>query len=138
MRTFKYVDILNSVGLIALFLFLYRIEQLDKYEFYIAYMITGSWQLISMLVHLANKRFTEKGSTRYYYHRIVAYYLPSLWMLLLIIHWLPVDEKYDGLVWMYCVNISSTIMAIFYTALCCIELISIKPNTEKKPPPKFL
>jgi hypothetical protein len=126
MRTFKYIDILISAGFIALFIFLYRIEALEGSEFSMAYMITGSWQLISMLVHFVNKWFTQKGSTRYYYHRIVAYYLPSIWLLGLILYWSSTTEESSADTWNWFVNISSTIMAVFYTGLCCIELISAK------------
>src|ERR1041384_115906 len=122
MRVFKIIDALISIGLIVLFIRLFRTDELRDDEFYMAYMITGLWQILSMFVHIVNKKFVTPGGIRFFYHRFVAYYLPSIWLAAIIIHWSVDEERYTG-IWSDGIDISSTIMAVFYTALCCIELI---------------
>jgi hypothetical protein len=73
--------------------------------FLLGYFVIGSWQVISMLVHVYYHSFTEKGCTRRNYHWItfislITMPIGSYWILLFI----------------------APFMAVFYAWLCHDEV----------------
>ncbi|MBP6431924.1 MAG: hypothetical protein KA319_09165 [Ferruginibacter sp.] len=110
MRKFKIFDVWVNVGLIfAAFIFAI-ISQ--KQNFIIGYFVVGAWQIISMLVHVDNDWFREKGSTRRLYHNIV--------LIIIIISVLSIFSKLLFAVLILLLFVSP-FMAIFYTILCYRE-----------------
>ena len=103
MKNFKKIDYLISILLITLFIIASIINR--DYTFLIGYFVVGGWQVISMLVHVFYRSFTQKKSTRYVYHRItfvalITMPLGSYFILLFI----------------------APFMAIFYTWVCFEEV----------------
>lgn len=131
MRQFKMIDILVSAAMVILFIVLITKRKLDD-EYYMAYMSVGAWQLISMFIHLLKKWFVAKTSLRYWYHRLVAYYIPSLWLVAIVLSWFPLENKSGPLLLELIMGTTSTIMALSYIVLCCIEWKQSKPRLLSK------
>lgn len=70
MKKFKLIDTWGSIILIFAFTLLSLIK-LD-YTFLIGYCVVGGWQLVSIIVHVAQGWFTHKKGRRNYYHLVVA------------------------------------------------------------------
>lgn len=124
MKTFKIADLFISAGLIVLFTVLILNGELDN-EHALAYMTIGGWQLISMYTHVLKRWFTKAGGVRYYYHRVVAYFVPSVLPFSMLCHSLSFIS--DKLRWQIVNTFMDTccvVMALFYTTLCLVELCS--------------
>ena len=104
MKTFKIIDVVISLMLILLFTIWMFIDPSPE-VLIPGYLITGGWQLISMLVHAINKWFTKKGSTRRVYH----------WISVISVIALPF-----GFFWV--LAFTAPFMAVFYTGLCYSEI----------------
>jgi hypothetical protein len=115
METFKRTDFVISLLLITVST-IFSLIRLD-YTFIYCYFITGSWQVISMLVHAANGWFTRKKSRRYIYHWIVAIII-AMGLLTFVI---PVFFFIY-----YIMLFAAPIMAVFYTIICYEEVKEIK------------
>ena len=109
MKKIKLIDLAINLALISWFLFQKCWADFDK--LITAYFVVGGWQVISMLFHAYMKWFTKKGSTRYIYH----------WLVFIAIITIPI-----GSFWV--LAFTTTPMALFYTTLCLIEILSIKPR----------
>jgi hypothetical protein len=103
MRLYKLIDAWVSAGLIiffiSYFLWNYSLEGL-----FVAYFVTGGWQVISMIVHAYHNWFTRKYHVRHIYHWItlislITFPLGSFWVLLF----------------------TAPFMAVFYTWICFYE-----------------
>lgn len=103
MKKFKKIDTWISIILIAAFAIATIINR--DYTFLIGYFVVGGWQVISMLVHVYNRSFTEKRGTRYVYH----------WITFFSIITMPVGSFFILL-------FTAPFMAIFYTWLCFDEV----------------
>jgi hypothetical protein len=104
MKTFKIIDVVISLTLILLFTIWMVIDPSPE-TLIGGYIITGGWQLISMLVHAINKWFTKKGGTRFVYH----------WVAVISVIALPF-----GFFWV--LVFTAPFMAAFYTGLCYSEI----------------
>ncbi|HEX5653424.1 MAG TPA: hypothetical protein VFX58_10140 [Chitinophagaceae bacterium] len=103
MKRFKWIDFFISSSLVLG----YTVVNIrnDGRSLLEAYLVTGSWQVLSMIVHAIEKCFTHKWGIRYIYHwisfiAIVTMPLGSIWFLLF----------------------TAPFMAFFYTMLCLHEL----------------
>ncbi len=103
MKKFKKIDTWISILLITGFAMATIIKR-DS-SFIIGYFVVGSWQVISMLVHVYNHSFTEKKSSRYIYH----------WIVFIAVITIPVGSFFILL-------FTAPFMAIFYTWLCFDEV----------------
>ncbi|CAN5772617.1 hypothetical protein BH11BAC4_BH11BAC4_25590 [soil metagenome] len=103
MKKFKLIDFWMSILLIIVFLVLTIINK--DYTFITGYAVTGSWQVISMLVHAHNHWFTYKGGVRRSYHWITVVSLLSI----------PVGS-------FLVLFFLAPVMAIYYTYLCYDEV----------------
>jgi len=103
MKKFKTIDYLVSVLLIVTFTLLSFIKR-DGF-FKTGYLVTGAWQVTSMIVHVWNKWFTRSGGKRYIYH----------WIVLISIITLPVGSF---LIMVF----TAPFMALYYTYLCYYEV----------------
>ena len=63
MKKLKEADMWISIVLIAGFTAASLINR--DYTFIIGYFVVGGWQVISMIIHVFNKWFTEKWGSRY-------------------------------------------------------------------------
>lgn len=108
MRTVKLIDACISLTLIVVFTIDYFTKETTLESLVGSYLITGTWQTISMLFHARNKWFTRRNGCRYAYHWIT---FVSLVTLPLGSYWILV--------------FTAPFMAVFYTALCFHEQASI-------------
>lgn len=102
MQKFKMIDFWISSLLIAGFA-IASIINMD-YTFLIGYIVIGSWQVISMIVHLAARSFIYKGGARFVYN----------WIALIALITMPVGSFFILL-------FAAPVMAIYYTYLCYKE-----------------
>jgi hypothetical protein len=103
MRIFKLTDICISTALIIYFSVEYIVA--GTFEKLIsAYVITGAWQTISMIVHALKKGFVRKWSTRFIYH----------WITFICLATFPAGSPWILL-------FTAPFMAVFYTGLCINE-----------------
>jgi len=109
MKKIKLFDLAFNLGLIGWFLFQKCWTDFDK--MINAYFFVGGWQIISMLFHAYMKWFTKRGSARYIYH----------WIVFIAVITIPI-----GSFWI--LGITATPMAVFYTTLCVVEILSIRPR----------
>ena len=103
MRKFKTMDVYISVALIIIFTIISLIK-LDG-TFFIGYFVVGTWQVISMIVHVIKKWFIQKGGVRFVYN----------WITLVSLLTIPV-----GSFWV--LLFTAPVMAIFYTWICYKEV----------------
>ena len=103
MKKFKKIDAWISLVLIAGFAIATIINR--DYTFLLGYFVIGGWQVISMLVHVYNKWFTQKRGGRYIYH----------WITLISLLTMPV-----GSFWI--LLFAAPFMALYYTWLCFDEV----------------
>lgn len=103
MQKFKMIDFWVSCVLIAGFAIASLINQ--DYTFIIGYIVVGSWQVISMITHLATGTFIYKGGQRYIYN----------WVTLIALVTLPV-----GSFWV--LLFIAPVMALYYTQICYVEV----------------
>lgn len=111
MKNFKTIDFIIQVFLV-IYLTITSLVNMDR-TFIYGYFIVGGWQVISMIVHQINKWYTNQGSRRFYYHRIIAATLiimPSGFIIPnFFIVWVPL-------------LFIAPIMAIYYLAICYREV----------------
>lgn len=103
MKTFKLIDFWVSVGLIIVFLGL-AIPDSDN-AIFIGYLTVGSWQVISMIIHVTTKTFVHWPGYRYAYH----------WIAFISVITIPVGS-------FMILIIAAPVMAVFYTTLCGYEV----------------
>jgi hypothetical protein len=111
MKTFKQIDLFGQLALIIT-LTIVSLTRQDS-TFIYAYCVVGGWQVVSMLIHQANKWHSSKNGRRYYYHRITAFTLlimPTAFLLPPLF-----------LLW-YIMLFAAPVMAIYYTAICFREV----------------
>jgi hypothetical protein len=113
-KKFKQADIIISITLITVFLIISLIKK--NQTFIRGYFVTGGWQVISMLVHVAKGWFTANGSGRVIYHWVVfviismgllAFAIPAFFFIY------------------YFMFFAAPFMAIIYTLICYFELKKI-------------
>jgi hypothetical protein len=75
------------------------------YTFLIGYIVVGSWQVISMIVHLATGTFIYKKGSRYVYN----------WITLISLITMPVGS-------IFILFFTAPFMALYYTYLCYNEI----------------
>lgn len=103
MKRFKEIDAWVSTGLIigfALAAFKY-----GGFALLYGYFIVGSWQVISMLVHVYYRSFTQKKGNRYVYH----------WVTFVSVITMPAGS-------FFILAFTAPFMAIYYTWLCFDEV----------------
>ena len=103
MKKYKQIDLLVNVALIAGFTLCTLLRGGET--IFIAYFVVGGWQVISMIVHIACRWFTNKGSARYNYNwvsflSLISFPVGSFWILLF----------------------TAPFMAIYYTYQCYYEV----------------
>ena len=103
MKTFKQFDFWVSVVLILVFAIVSIIRQDETVI--LGYVVIGSWQVLSMLVHLFTKTFTHYPGARFTYN----------WVTLIAVVTIPV-----GSVWV--LVFTAPFMALYYTWLCYNEV----------------
>jgi hypothetical protein len=104
MKRFKLIDLCTSTALIIFFTLYVLIDQSLEILFY-AYFITGSWQVISMLVHnIRIHSFFPNTTSRKVYH----------WIAFISLLTFPLGSYYLLLY-------AAPIMAVYYTVLCYKE-----------------
>lgn len=103
MKKFKKIDVRVSIILITGFAIATIINR--DYTFLMGYFVVGGWQVISMLVHVYHKSFTQKKGARYVYH----------WITLISLITMPV-----GSFWI--LLFTAPFMALYYTWLCFDEV----------------
>lgn len=97
------MDLWLSIGLIAGFAIASLIKRDDT--IIIGYFIVGGWQVISMIVHVVNRCFTDKGGARNMYH----------WITFISVITMPI-----GSFWI--LLFTAPFMAVYYTWLCYSEV----------------
>jgi hypothetical protein len=112
MKKFKIIDTWMSIGLIIIFI-IYSLVRLD-YIFLYGYFTIGTWQIISMIVHIWNHWFTNKGGTRSFYHGAVAV------LLILAIVGMVVSPILYLL--LFVLLFAAPFMAVYYARLCYQEV----------------
>ncbi len=112
MKIFKKIDLWISILLLGFF-FIYSLIRLDG-TFLYGYVMVGSWQLISMLVHQFKGYFTSKYYSRHYYHILIV-----LALILLIVGWVIYPLAFLVLIVLL---FAAPIMAVIYTVICYNEL----------------
>lgn len=108
MKKFKVFDVWFNVGLIISFAIINIIEGVSNFlsnNFLLGYFIVGGWQIVSMIIHLINKRYLIFNYTS----RVV-----YNWITLIAIISIPF-----GGFWI--LFFTAPFMAIFYTLLCYRE-----------------
>lgn len=103
MKTFKLVDFWVSAGLILVFAVL-SVFKHDE-TFMVGYFVVGTWQVISMLVHVFTKTFTHRPGARYAYN----------WITLISVVTMPL-----GSFWI--LLFTAPFMAVYYTWICYREV----------------
>jgi hypothetical protein len=103
MQRFKIIDFWISCVLIAGFTIAGLINR--DFTFIIGYIVVGSWQVISMIVHIAAGSFVYKGGERYMYN----------WITLIALLTFPV-----GSYWI--LVFTAPLMALYYTRICYKEV----------------
>ncbi len=103
MKKFKLFDFYFNGALIAGFTILSLVKSDDTV--FLAYFVVGGWQVISMIIHISAKWFTQKGTARYMYNwvtfvSLITFPLGSFWILLF----------------------TAPFMAIYYTCQCYNEV----------------
>lgn len=101
MKSFKIADVCISTAMIITF---FVLSIIDAQYILVGYLVVGSWQVISMIVHTANRCFTAKSGIRNIYHWItfislITFPLGSFWIL----------------------AFAAPFMAVFYTVICYDE-----------------
>ena len=112
MKTFKKIDLWISILLIGFFLLLSLIK-LD-HTFLYGYVVVGSWQIISMLVHVFTGYFTSKRYSRHYYHLLIICIL-----CILLVGWAIYPLAFFV---MMVLLFGAPVMAVIYTIICYNEL----------------
>jgi len=103
MKKFKIIDTAISFLLIVFFCVYTAVRQ--DYIFLVGYIIVGSWQVVSMLVHAFTRTLTYKEGARYWYH----------WITLVSIITMPLGS-------LFILLYIAPLMAIYYTWLCYHEV----------------
>lgn len=103
MKQFKTIDLIINIAFIIGFPVYWLFKQDDS--FFLAYFVTGAWQVTSMLIHQYNRCFTYNKGSRYIYH----------WITLICLVTLPL-----GSYWL--LLYTAPFMAIYYTYLCYHEV----------------
>ncbi|MGG9970381.1 hypothetical protein ACQ33O_01200 [Ferruginibacter sp. SUN002] len=103
MKKFKTADLYISIALIIGFLIVSLIRR--DGTFVVGYFVVGGWQVISMIMHVVNKWFTEKWGVRFIYHLITLVAL--------------VTAPLGGF---YVLLFVAPFMAVFYAWICYNEL----------------
>jgi hypothetical protein len=102
MKQFKIIDFWISSLLITGFAIVSVIEM--DFTFLIGYIVVGSWQVISMVVHIIARCFVYKAGARFAYN----------WITLIALITMPL-----GSFWV--LLFTAPFMAIYYTYLCYKE-----------------
>ena len=98
MKKFKTTDLMINVVLIIGCIIYTLIKFGDS--LFISYFIVGGWQVISMIVHIVKKWFTDKGGARYVYNWItlvslITFPIGSFWILLFTAPFMAVYYTYQ-------------------------------------------
>jgi hypothetical protein len=102
MKRFKIIDFWISCILITAFTIVSIYG--GGWTFLIGYIVVGSWQVISMIVHVVTGTFIYKGGSRYVYN----------WITLISVITMPVGS-------IFILYFTAPFMAIYYTYLCYNE-----------------
>lgn len=103
MKKFKTVDAWLSAALITGFVIAHLIY--GEATFIIGYIVVGSWQVISMLVHAQQRSFTTPRGKRYVYH----------WITAIAVCTMPVGS-------FFLLLFTAPFMALYYTWICFDEV----------------
>lgn len=124
MKTFKLTDIIISIVLIAGAFVYSMLQSFDGFAVINSYFVIGCWQVISMIIHQADKRFAGKETLRFRYHvfvlALLLFFAVMIGLELLFdvgssVFMLPFFAVLMVLV------VASPVLAIFYTNLCIRE-----------------
>lgn len=106
MKKFKIYDAWISTGLIISFTSLFFLDAKGAFAvLFSGYFVVGAWQVISMLVHVFNKRTLPVSRLRSGYHLIA----------LVAVATMPVGS-------FFLLLYVAPVMAVFYTWLCFSEV----------------
>ncbi|RXK58496.1 hypothetical protein ESA94_17825 [Lacibacter luteus] len=109
MKRFKLIEFYNSVLLITGFFISWLISS-DNSLLLTAYFTIGAVHIVGMLVHAANKWFTNRSSLRLYYH----------WLITILI--LLVPFGFGLFILLY----TAPVLAIIYTIICKLEINALQ------------
>ena len=103
MKKFKIIDYRISMLLITIF----AVISFIKWDstFIIGYVVTGAWQIMSMILHVYNRWFIRVGSARNIYH----------WIVFVSVLTLPAGSYVILL-------FTAPFMAVYYTYICYDEV----------------
>ena len=119
MKKFKIIDFRLSVILIIGFVFFGFVTRDGK--FIHGYFIVGGWQMVSMIIHLANQWFTERGNLRYRYQKLVFWFV-LIFTLLIGLGWFVEETTWTPfLIASFSILYLTPFMAFFYTYICYEE-----------------
>ncbi len=113
MKKFKKIDVVVSILLIVASVVWACVQPNYDFDFLLGYFVVGAWQITSMIVHAISGWFCEKGSSRYYYHRLV--------FGIFVITVFGIVFPYL-LVIFYLLLFFAPVMAVWYTCMCGYEL----------------
>ena len=102
MKQFKIIDFWISCILITVFAIASIFN--GDYTFLIGYIVVGSWQVISMIVHLVTRTFIYKRGSRYVYN----------WVTLISLLTMPIGSY-------IILFFAAPFMAVYYTWICYDE-----------------
>ncbi|TWI83735.1 hypothetical protein IQ13_1849 [Lacibacter cauensis] len=109
MKRFKQIEFYSSVLLIIGFFISWLISR-DNSQLLTAYFVVGAVHIVGMLVHAANKWFTNRSSLRLYYH----------WLIAILI--LLVPFGFGLFILLY----TAPVLALIYTIICKLELNALE------------
>lgn len=120
MKLLKQTDLAISIVLITGFSAWYIYDQGILFT---AYFITGSWQVLSMIVHEVKGWFTGRGSGRRIYH-----WISGIIILLGVLAPLISVFFFIYLIMLF----AAPVMAVIYSLICYNELKSLKDRPLTK------
>lgn len=110
MKTLQQIDyygqllLYASIGVLILW---------DVDYFYLAYLLVGSWQLLSMLLHLPNHSAFIKAKQRQYYQQV----------LIVLVCLLVAGLIVPLLIWIGMLLFLSPVLAVWYTIITRTEML---------------
>ncbi len=108
MKRLKKIDFWLSVTLISFFTIASIVAKQSFFgiNLLLGYLVVGTWQSISMILHSVKGVFVRRWSPRFIYHGI---------------SFLAIAGLFTGSPWIYLMACTAPFMAIYYTWLCYKE-----------------
>jgi len=115
MKPYKLIDFI--IGILLIIICTFSAFVLKEAYFFYGYFVVGGWQLLSMLIHMANNDKYIRSSNRKIYEKMILWILIiGVLSLLLTLLEMPILIFY-----LYAMLIFSPVLAIYYQVVCYIE-----------------